>query len=65
MRGTHQLEGPDRETGQDMERMQTIDGHSLPGEPRQRDMSGHRKNVRGHPLPGESRWETSQDTERM
>jgi len=44
-RGTHQLESPDRETGQDMERMQASKGHSHPGEPRWRDKSGHRKHA--------------------
>ena len=35
------LEGLDGEIGHDKERMQASKGHSLPGEPRQRDKSGH------------------------
>ena len=40
-RGTHFLEILDRETSQDMEKMQVSKGHPHPGAPRQRDKSGH------------------------
>jgi len=42
---THALETTDGETSQDTERLQANNGHSRPGDPRQRDKSGHRKNV--------------------
>jgi len=46
-RGTYMLESPDGETSQDTERVQASKGHwhSQTGEPRQRDKSGHGKNV--------------------
>ena len=44
-RGTHVLENPGTETNQNTERMQASKGHSRPGEPRQGDISGHRKNA--------------------
>src|SRR6267142_2391385 len=43
-RGTHFLESADGRTSQDMERIQPSKGHSLPGEHRQTDKSGHGKN---------------------
>jgi len=43
VRGTHFLEMVERGTSQSMERKQPSKGHSLPGESRGRDKSGHRK----------------------
>ena len=66
-RGTHSLESPDRETSQDTERMRARKGHSLPGEPRQRDKSGKKgcKQARGTYVLESPDGETSHDTERM
>jgi hypothetical protein len=43
-RGTHILESADRGTSQDTRRIRASDGHSLSGERRPRDKSGHGKN---------------------
>jgi len=45
VRGTHQLESADRQTGQDMEGIQVTKGHSLAEEHRQMDKSGHKENL--------------------
>ena len=42
-RGTHKLESADRWTSQDTERNRATEGHSLPGECRSMDKSGHGK----------------------
>ena len=42
-RGTHKLEITEGGTSQDTERKQPNKGHSLPGDHRERDKSGHRK----------------------
>jgi hypothetical protein len=42
-RGTHFLDSPDRRTGEDTERKRASEGHSLPGEHRPTDKSGHEK----------------------
>ena len=47
MRGTHILETAEDKTSQDMEREQLSKGHSLPGDSRGRDKSGHRKKATG------------------
>src|SRR6267142_4938710 len=44
-RGTHKLKSADRQTSQDMKRIQLSKGHSQTGECRQTDKSGHRKNL--------------------
>ena len=41
-RGTHILEAAEGETCQDIERNRPIEGYSLPGDGRGRDLSGHR-----------------------
>ena len=41
---THELETADRGTCQDTERIRLTEAHSLPGDGRQRDLSGYRKN---------------------
>ena len=45
VRSTHFLETTEGGTSQDMERKQLSKGHSLPGDHRGRDKSGHRKKV--------------------
>src|SRR6267142_732952 len=40
-RGTHFLKSTDQQTSQDMKRIQANEGHSLPGEHRWMDKSGH------------------------
>jgi hypothetical protein len=44
-RGTHSLEMTEGGTCQDMERNRSIEGHSLPGDGRGRDLSAHGKNL--------------------
>ena len=44
-RGTYKLETTEKGTCQDTERKQPRKGHSLPGDHRRRDLSGHRKKV--------------------
>jgi len=41
--GTHILKTAERETSQDTERKQPTEGHSLPGDHRGGDLSGHRR----------------------
>jgi len=45
VRDTHILKSTDRQKGQDMERIQVSEGHSLPGEHRQTDKSRQGKNL--------------------
>src|SRR6267142_2415250 len=56
-RGTQKLKSADRQTSQDMKRIQLSEGHSQTGEHRQTDKSGHRKNLtkQGHSPTGECR----------
>ena len=50
-RGTHKLEITEGGTSQDTERKQPNKGHSLPGDHRGRDNSGHKKKmVRNHKI---------------
>src|SRR6266850_1989660 len=44
-RGTHFLESADGRTSQDTETIRPSEGHSLPGERRRTDKSGHRNNL--------------------
>ena len=44
-RGTHSLETTEGGTCQDIERSSPSEGHSLPGDDRGRDLSGHRKTL--------------------
>ena len=51
MRGTHFLEIAEGGTCQDMERKQPLNGNSLPGDSRGRDLSGLERIEQGAPTP--------------
>jgi len=64
-RGTHRLESTDGWTSQDTETIQPSEGHSLPGERRRTDKSGHGNNPteQGALTSWRTQGRTSQDTE--
>ena len=57
-RPTHILETADRGTCQDTERIRPTEAHSLPGDGRQRNLSGHQKNPTDQGPLTNWRWQT-------
>ena len=57
LRGTYRLESAEQGTSQDAERWELSKEHSLPGDGRRIDKSGHLKKAsEGHSHSGDGRW---------